>query len=67
VDNGPVHEALDGAIRSVVEVYGVMSTGELWALKSTLCRFYQDRRVKVSLFLQDSLQNLDGTLVLGEA
>ena len=29
-----------------------------------LCKFLQDKRVKVSLFLQDGIQNLDGTIVV---
>lgn len=44
--------------------YGRLSIGEFFALKHTLCRFFQDRRVKVSLFLQDGTQNMDGTIVL---
>jgi len=33
-------------------------------LRWTLCRLYQDRRVKVSLFLQEGLQLADGTIVI---
>ena len=46
------------------QTYGRLSIGEYFSLKHTLCRFFQDRRVKVSLFLQDGTQNMDGTIVL---
>jgi hypothetical protein len=41
-----------------------MSTGQLNEIKHTLLRFLQDKRVKVSLFLQDGLQLQNGTIVL---
>ncbi len=41
-----------------------LTVGEFWALKHVLARFMQDRRVKVSLFLQGGLQNMDGTMVI---
>jgi hypothetical protein len=34
------------------------------SLKQTLCRFFSDKRVKVSLFLQDGLQKNDGAITL---
>lgn len=36
---------------------------DYYLLRSTLCRFFQDRRVKVSLFLQDHLQAQDGSII----
>jgi hypothetical protein len=33
-----------------------LTSGEFALLRHTLCRFFQDRRVKVSLFLQDAIQ-----------
>lgn len=47
-----------------VQTYTSLTVGQFYSLKHALCRFLQDRRVKVSLFLQDGLQNLDGTMVL---
>jgi hypothetical protein len=63
-DMPPICELLDNAIRSVIDTYSGLKIGELWGLKHALGRFFQDRRVKVSLFLQDGLQGMDGTLVL---
>lgn len=34
--------------------------------KQALCRFFEDKHVKVSLFLQDGIQKSDGTLPLVE-
>jgi len=33
-------------------------------IRQALCQFLQDRRVKVSLFLQDKTQKDDGTFVI---
>lgn len=61
---GPVRDLLDMAAAMSRARYEPMRPGELWRLKHALCRFFQDRRIKVSLFLQDGLQSMDGTLVL---
>ena len=53
-----------GASCVPIQTYGKLSIAEYFSLKHTLCRFFQDRRVKVSLFLQDGTQNMDGTIVL---
>jgi hypothetical protein len=55
---------IDAAIREVTDVYSRLPQQEFLALRYTLLRFFQDRKVKVSLFLQDGIQNLDGTIVL---
>jgi hypothetical protein len=65
VKDVPDVEALvDNAIMLAVQTYGSLSLGSFHSLKQLLARFFQDRRVKVSLFLQDGLQNMDGTIVL---
>ena len=52
VADGAVAELVDAAIRQCVEIYARLPVAELFALQATLARFFQDRRVKVSLFLQ---------------
>jgi hypothetical protein len=32
-----------------------------------MCKFFQDRHIKVSLFIQDQIQSLDGTIYLNFA
>eukprot|EP00798_Chlamydomonas_sp_ICE-L_P005067 gene5067-34862_t len=44
--------------------YANMGMGQLHALRQTLQRFMQDRRVKVSLFLQEGIQGSTGRLIL---
>ena len=41
-----------------------LSGGEWVAVKQSLMRFFQGKRIKVSLFLQQSLQTVEGALVL---
>ena len=41
-----------------------MSPLEFAGLKQTLCRYFADKRVKVSLFLQDGIQKQDGAIPL---
>ena len=43
--------------------YENLSFGDFLSLKQTLHAFFQDRRVKVSLFLQEGLQTQTGTMV----
>ena len=63
-DAGPVCELVDECIRLANEKYAAMSPFEFAGLKQTLCRFFADKRVKVSLFLADGLQKNDGTITL---
>ena len=52
---------LDNAKALVNETYSNMSQGNLNLLKQTLFGFFEDRKVKVSIFLQQKVQNSDGT------
>ncbi|RHY32633.1 hypothetical protein DYB32_004329 [Aphanomyces invadans] len=55
---------IEEAIVLTANVYGTMSHGNFLLLKQSLCRFFQDVRIKVSLFLQTEIQNGDGSFVL---
>lgn len=59
-----VVDLVDEVIRQVNAKYAAMSCAEFAALKQALCRFFADKRVKVSLFLQDGIQKQDGTITL---
>ena len=63
-DAPPVAALVDDVIRLVNEKYAVMPPLQFAVLKQTLCRFFSDKRVKVSLFLQDGLQKNDGAITL---
>lgn len=56
-----VIDLVDDAQRLLVEAYANMSTGNLYLLKQTLLQFFHGRKVKVSIFLQEKVQKLDGS------
>jgi len=64
VSNPAVAQLLSDCTAQVLATYRPLNTPELFRLKHALMAFFQDKRVKVSLFLQGGLQHLDGTLVL---
>ncbi|OQS00079.1 hypothetical protein THRCLA_06250 [Thraustotheca clavata] len=55
---------IEETILLTANVYGSMTHGNFLLLKQNLCRFFQDVRIKVSLFLQSSIQNPDGTFTV---
>ena len=68
VEDAPQVLALvDEVITLSNEKYATMSPLDFAGLKQTLCRFFADKRVKVSLFLQDGIQKNDGTVTLSYA
>lgn len=61
---GTILDLLDAVQRTMTAVYAHLPPGELWALHFTLLRFFQDRRVRVSVFLAEGLQQSDGAFLL---
>jgi hypothetical protein len=59
-----VNPLIQTAINRAIDLYTNMSEGNWLALQQTLLQFFQGRKVKVSLFLQQQLQNVNGVLVL---
>lgn len=59
-----VTELLEECVRQMQAAYGGMSLADFCALRQSLCIFFQDRKVKVSLFLHDQTQNSDGSIVV---
>jgi len=55
---------LDSAIKETTELFAKLAKGDWVLLRHTLARFFQDRRVKVSLFLHDGIQSSDGSIVI---
>jgi len=60
-------ELLDECIKQMHMAFDAMPAAELNAMRQSLCSFFQDRKVKVSLFLQDQTQNADGSIVVPSA
>jgi len=59
-----VAELLDVCVQQMHAAYDNMSLADLSAMRHSLCAFFQDRKVKVSLFLHDRTQNQDGSIVV---
>lgn len=59
-----VARLVTAVIDRVGTVYGAMGPGCLQAVRVTLLEFFKDRKVRVSLFLEDNLQSQDGMFVL---
>ncbi|KAL3661027.1 hypothetical protein V7S43_014043 [Phytophthora oleae] len=64
VDSAEVKHQVDETIQLTSENFGSMSPADFYMLKQFLCRFFQDTRIKVSLFLQNGIQGMDGTLAI---
>jgi len=56
---------LDNAIQQVKDAYGCFSFGDFCELRHALATFFQDKHVKVSLFLQSKVQANDGRFRVG--
>lgn len=57
-------EQIDPAIAQIIKFCKEISSAEFAQIRQTLASFFQDKRIKVSLFLQDGIQNSDGTITL---
>jgi hypothetical protein len=64
VNDPNVDDLIQVAVDKTVETYSQLNPGQWLTIKYTMMRFFQDKKVKVSLFLQQSLQVADGFLVL---
>lgn len=64
VDSTHVQHQVDETIQLFLTHFDTMSPGDFYLLKQYLCRFFQDTRIKVSLFLQTGIQSTDGTLAV---
>ena len=68
---GSVEERfVQSTIDKIRNEYESMPTNIIASIRQSLLTFFQERRIKVSIFLQDGLQLPDGTIVInsqGEA
>lgn len=60
---GEVSKLVENCVAHMESMFSRMRVGDLHLLRYTLARFFQDRRVKVSLFLTDQLQAQDGSMI----
>ncbi|DAZ97620.1 TPA: hypothetical protein N0F65_002239 [Lagenidium giganteum] len=64
IDSEEVKRLIDETILLTSQTFGPMRPADFYLLKQYLCRFFQDTRIKVSLFLQNGIQGMDGTLAI---
>mmetsp|Transcript_5857 Transcript_5857/g.14998 ORF Transcript_5857/g.14998 Transcript_5857/m.14998 type:complete len:343 (+) Transcript_5857:3-1031(+) len=64
VGDSAVAQMVTDVSDKVAKTYGALGAGEWGRLRRALCSFFQDRKVKVSLFLQDGIQRADGTIAV---
>jgi len=57
-------QLIDTASQQVRSVFQNFTLYDYYVLRLSLARFYQDRRVKVSLLLQENLQTNDGNIIV---
>eukprot|EP00002_Diphylleia_rotans_P010700 TRINITY_DN2123_c0_g1_i1.p2 TRINITY_DN2123_c0_g1~~TRINITY_DN2123_c0_g1_i1.p2 ORF type:complete len:357 (-),score=84.53 TRINITY_DN2123_c0_g1_i1:1646-2716(-) len=55
---------IENVRQNFAEKYSHLTIGDYSLLRQTLLQFFLNRRIKVSLFLQEGLQNKDGSIVL---
>jgi hypothetical protein len=64
VKSDTISKAVQSAISSTVNLYTSLTNGQWMLLNQSLMRFLQGKKTKVSLFLQRSLQTVEGVIVL---
>ncbi|XP_017340070.1 protein OSCP1a isoform X1 [Ictalurus punctatus] len=63
-DNPRLVNLINEAQRLIIEMYTPLSDGEFQLIRQTLLAFFQDMRVRVSIFLKENLQNADGSFAI---
>lgn len=67
VQSETVQPLIASAISRCVNMYTSLSHGSWLLLQQSILQFFQGRKVKVSLFLQQELQTMNGVLILNNA
>lgn len=64
VKSESVNKLVQLAINKSISMYSQLSNGNWLLLQQVIYQFFQGKKIKVSLFLQQNLQSLNGTLIL---
>ncbi|KAI5755285.1 hypothetical protein M8J77_015697 [Diaphorina citri] len=64
VQTSQVQKQLDACYFLVMKMYGQMTDGELQRVRYSILNFFQDIRIRVSIFLRKGVQNNDGSFVI---
>eukprot|EP00993_Chasmostoma_nieuportense_P001249 NODE_2147_length_1267_cov_117.563158_g2041_i0.p1 GENE.NODE_2147_length_1267_cov_117.563158_g2041_i0~~NODE_2147_length_1267_cov_117.563158_g2041_i0.p1 ORF type:complete len:376 (-),score=106.31 NODE_2147_length_1267_cov_117.563158_g2041_i0:82-1209(-) len=62
--SGLTVEQVDSTLGLITKMCTELSSAEFAQIRQSLTSFFQDKKIKVSLFLQDGLQNPNGSMVL---
>ena len=64
IQSESVNSLVYDAISKAINMYSQLTNGEWIQLEQVILSFFQGKKIKVSLFLQQNLQTLTGTLIL---
>uniref|UniRef100_A0A8C6TNP7 Organic solute carrier partner 1a n=1 Tax=Neogobius melanostomus TaxID=47308 RepID=A0A8C6TNP7_9GOBI len=64
-DRPAVQNQVHETQRRLIETYTCLPPGELQLLRQTLLIFFQDYHIRMSVFMQSRVQNMNGRFVLG--
>ncbi len=67
IKGSPVEALVNDAITQLKVMVKDFKAYDFMIIKQVIMRFFQDKHIKVSLFIQDSIQSLDGTIFLNFA
>ncbi|XP_049800809.1 protein OSCP1 isoform X1 [Schistocerca nitens] len=59
-----VHKQIVIVHKMIMQLYGQMSVGELLDVRKSILNFFQDLKIRVSVFMRQKLQNSDGKFVI---
>eukprot|EP00761_Pharyngomonas_kirbyi_P008184 gb/GECH01008195.1/.p1 GENE.gb/GECH01008195.1/~~gb/GECH01008195.1/.p1 ORF type:complete len:380 (+),score=87.64 gb/GECH01008195.1/:1-1140(+) len=64
IDDGEVMSIVQKSEEKIISLFLSFSQGEKEMLRKSLCNFFQDKRIKISMFMNHGLQSSDGLLRL---
>jgi len=65
VEEKSIKRNVTDAISRLIELCKPLSTSDYSILRQSLLQFFQDRKIKVSVFLQEKIQSKDGFILMG--
>lgn len=67
VKGSPAEALINESISAFKSLSQSFKAYDYMIIKQQLMKFFQDKHIKVSLFIQDGIQSLDGTIFLNFA
>lgn len=63
-EEGKIKQNVVEATERLIKLCNRLTIGDYFILRQSLLQFFQDRRIKVSVFLQKNMQTLDGSIIM---